>query len=108
MQPHPIHQLKSMQILFAFFLLTGVITNNTRQGTAINGSSEKGMLGDTWAWDGKEWKQLATAGPSPGAMGYMAYDKARDRTVLFGGRPGWPNNAHDTWEWDGKEWKEIK
>ena len=70
--------------------------------------SKEGMKGDTWSWDGKTWKQLATTGPSPRAMGYMAYDKNRDRIVLFGGRMGWPNDANDTWEWDGKEWKEIK
>jgi len=41
-------------------------------------------------------------------MGYMAYDKYRDRVVLFGGCLGWPNGANDSWEWDGKRWKEIK
>ena len=72
------------------------------------GISVDGMKSDTWSWDGKEWKQLATNGPSARAMGYMAYDKKRDRVVLFGGRPGWPNDANDTWEWNGNEWKEIK
>ncbi|MES1222367.1 MAG: kelch repeat-containing protein, partial [Bacteroidota bacterium] len=72
-----------------------------------------GILGDkttadTWSWDGKEWKLLATTGPSARVMGYMAYDKKRDRIVMFGGRLGWPNDANDTWEWDGNEWKEIK
>ncbi len=74
----------------------------------FGGMSKDGMKGDTWSWDGKTWKQLATTGPSSRAMGYMAYDKGRDRIVLFGGRMGWPNDANDTWEWDGKEWKEIK
>jgi hypothetical protein len=34
----------------------------------------------------------------------MVYDKARGRTVLFGGRAG----AHDTWEWDGQQWRQIE
>lgn len=83
---------------------------DTKRGVMIifGGMSGEGMKGDTWSWDGKTWKQLATSGPSPRAMGYMAYDKNRDKIVLFGGRMGWPNDANDTWEWDGKEWKEIK
>jgi hypothetical protein len=64
--------------------------------------------GDTWGWDGKTWKKLADTGPSARSMGYMAFDAARQKIVLFGGRPGWPNDADDTWEWNGTEWKEIK
>jgi hypothetical protein len=75
----------------------------------IFGGISNGVLkGDTWAWDGKKWKLLAETGPSARTMGYLAYDKARDRIVLFGGRMGWPNDANDTWEWDGKGWREIK
>jgi len=74
----------------------------------FGGMNSKGRLGDTWGWDGKQWKQLATTGPPARAMGYMAYDKSRDRAVLFGGRISWPIDAQDTWEWDGNEWKEIK
>lgn len=82
---------------------------DTKRGLLIIfGGLSNGMKGDTWSWDGNEWKQLSTAGPPPRAMGYMAYDKKRDKVVLFGGRLGWPNDANDTWEWDGNEWKEIQ
>ena len=37
-----------------------------------------------------------------------AYDKDRDKIVLFGGRLTWPNDVNDTWEWDGKQWTEVK
>jgi hypothetical protein len=40
-------------------------------------------------------------------MGYLAYDKARDRVVLFGGRKGWPDDLADTWEWDGVSWRRV-
>jgi len=85
-------------------------TYDSKRGSLIifGGLGDKGMKGDTWSWDGNSWKQLADKGPSPRAMGYMAYDKLRDKIVLFGGRLGWPHDANDTWEWDGKEWKEIK
>ena len=42
------------------------------------------------------------------AMGYMAYDRKRDRIVLFGGRKGWPDgDLNDTWEWNGTEWRRV-
>jgi hypothetical protein len=33
----------------------------------------------------------------------MAYDAARGRVVLFGGRLG-ETFLSDTWEWDGNDW----
>jgi hypothetical protein len=83
---------------------------DSKRGLLIifGGLGSDGMKGDTWSWDGKSWKQLAEKGPSPRAMGYMAYDNARDRIVLFGGRLGWPNDTNDTWDWDGEKWQEIK
>ena len=74
----------------------------------FGGISDRKMNNETWGWDGKQWKKLADTGPSARAMGHMAYDKKRDRIVLFGGRISWPNDANDTWEWDGTKWKEIK
>jgi hypothetical protein len=37
----------------------------------------------------------------------MAYDKQRDRIVLFGGRAGPGADLNDTWEWDGTAWRRI-
>lgn len=77
----------------------------------FGGIGADGMLGDTWSWDGREWKKLAdasAAGPEPRAMGYLAYDRRRDRIVLFGGRKGWPNDLNDTWEWDGARWNQPR
>ena len=53
------------------------------------------------------WSRLADTGPEPRAMGFLAYDKARDRVVLFGGRKGWPDDLADTWEWDGSTWRRV-
>ena len=76
----------------------------------FGGLGASGMLGDLWAWDGRAWTKLtdaSPAGPEPRAMGYIAYDRKRDRVVLFGGRKGWPNDANDTWEWDGARWSRV-
>ncbi|HEX5073451.1 MAG TPA: hypothetical protein VFW03_09605, partial [Gemmatimonadaceae bacterium] len=73
------------------------------------GGNHEGVLNDLWSWDGTSWKKLADSGPEPRVMGYIAYDKQRDRIVLFGGRRGVPDNSDlaDTWEWDGATWRRV-
>jgi hypothetical protein len=61
-------------------------------------------LGDTWEWNGASWVQRATTGPGLRTYHAMAYDVARQRTVLFGGRSG--SALNDTWEWDGVSWSQ--
>lgn len=35
----------------------------------------------------------------------MAYDEARQRVVVFGGRDSWATDySSETWEWDGTTW----
>ncbi len=52
-----------------------------------------------------DWKKLSP-GPSPSARVFhaMAYDSARQRVVLFGGRDSNWKFLNDTWEWDGTSW----
>jgi MYXO-CTERM domain-containing protein len=60
-------------------------------------------VADTWTWNGTQWTQQNPV-VSPSARGghAMAYDSARARLILFGGRAlFWPT---DTWEWDGTYW----
>jgi hypothetical protein len=54
-------------------------------------------LSDMWQWDGTRWTEIRLTGPTPGHryQPVMVYDKARDRTVLYGGIGA----ATDTWEW---------
>ncbi len=49
--------------------------------------------------------------PKPRFAHGMAYDRSRDRVVVFGGATGRTEQAEmfsDTWEWDGKKWQEIE
>ena len=64
------------------------------------------FLSDWWSWQDGAWTQLAATGASPGPRGQFgaAFDVARDRFVLFGGRPGGSTRLDDTWEWDGTSW----
>lgn len=87
-------------------------TYDSKRGQVIvfGGQTRNGALGDTWAWDGRAWTRLADGspdGPEARAMGYLAYDRGRDRVVLFGGRQRWPIDLNDTWEWDGSAWKRV-
>lgn len=70
------------------------------------------LFNDLWAFKNEEWHKIETSeSPHPRSEASMAYDKKRNKVVLFGGiyfnekrkivRLG------DIWEFDGKEWIEI-
>src|SRR5918998_1290718 len=52
------------------------------------------------------WTQKEDIGPSPREGHRMAYDAARQRVVLFGGR-GKAGSTNDTWGWDGGAWTQV-
>lgn len=67
-------------------------------------------LGDTWTFDGRQWREVTSAGGLPALSGHvMAYDPVRERVVMYGGH-GWNAAAassihyRDTWLWDGTRW----
>jgi hypothetical protein len=65
-------------------------------------------LGDTWSWDGTNWKQLHPANsPSPRPQALMAYSPVLHGVVLFGGGGDLNNLYSDTWGWDGSTWTAI-
>jgi hypothetical protein len=62
-------------------------------------------VADTWEWDGSAWSKVADAGPGLRAHQVMAYDRARNRVVLYGGFDLTTNQElHDIWEWNGTSW----
>ena len=63
------------------------------------------IMEDMWAWNGSQWTQIENSGATPGkrCMHAMAYDIARNKTVLYGGSNG-EIIFDDTWEWNGKSW----
>jgi len=64
---------------------------------------------DLWAWNGKSWRQLQPPAGTPRPIGrevpHLAFDDARGRLVMFGGRRR-PDILYATWEWDGERWHE--
>ena len=66
-------------------------------------SSLMPMLVDTWTFDGTNWSLRSPAtSPPPREQAGTAYDIARSRVVMFGGRN--TQFLDDTWEWDGTNW----
>lgn len=72
----------------------------------FGGASGLAARGDTWAWQGGAWTQLAPLASPPARFGHgMAYDPTRGRVVLIGGRDDAINTTYfDVWEFDGATW----
>lgn len=55
----------------------------------------------TWLWQGSAWsKVISGATPPTRTNAGIAYDRDRERVVVFGGDAP----LADTWEWDGTNW----
>ena len=78
------------------------MTGTRGRVVVFGGRNAAGLLGDTWEWDGESWTQVADSGPSKRFGHAMAFDRNRQRVVLFGGDSS--GRLSDTWEWDGNEW----
>jgi len=66
---------------------------------------------NTWTWDGRNWTQVATEGPS-GRISSLVYDGKNKQVVLFGGAgagssPQTRPYYNDTWVWNGKQWRQV-
>lgn len=79
-----------------------VLLHGGREGAGRSGAS----LNDTWAWDGQSWTEIPVDGPTSRDHHRAAYDRVRDRIVLFGGWNG-ESLENDTWEWDGSRWEQV-
>jgi hypothetical protein len=64
---------------------------------------------DTWEYDGAQWVRtppLPGGSPGPRYGHTLIYDRARQRTVLFGGMDSTSTHHNSLWEWDGHAWTE--
>jgi len=74
------------------------------------GGEENSFLGDTWRFRNHRWNEILTPGPGARAEAAIAYDRRRERIVLFGGyrRIGEETQRFgDTWEWNGERWMKM-
>lgn len=72
------------------------------------GTTGRYALDETWRYDGTNWQQLAPLTTPGGLYRHgLAFDEARQTTVLFGGRyDSWIQNQTkaDTWEFVNGDW----
>jgi hypothetical protein len=73
----------------------------------FGGAGTVPALGDTWAWDGTVWKQVADTGPSSRFGHAMA--SADQAIIMFGGLGGADLRAlNDTWAWRNGAWAQTQ
>ncbi len=80
-----------------------------RHQAVIYGGEGDEIYGDTWAWSGTEWAQVDQGGSGPPLMDEMAmaFDSARGKLVMFGGRDDLNYDLNDQWEWNGSQWRSV-
>lgn len=61
----------------------------------------------TWVWNGTTWTQTTASGPPARYLGAMAYDEARQQTILFGGTSDINFRDTFTWAWNGSAWSAV-
>lgn len=80
-------------------------------GGTANGSGSGARFGDSWTWNGTNWTQVATTGPTARFDHAMAFDNAAGNIKLFGGNtqalPATGGHQNDLWSWNGTAWTQI-
>jgi len=85
------------------------IAYDERRGRLVvfgGGSRDGRLFGDTWEWDGTEWRRRDGVGPSSRVGHSMAWSVADSAVLVYGGF-----NARgpltDLWKWDGDVWTRL-
>ncbi len=77
-------------------------------GAAPANSREQPFFGDTWIWNGKEWRKASDTGPRGRYAHGMTYDEKRGVVLVYSGAAAHKNAPlTDMWQWDGRQWSEI-
>jgi hypothetical protein len=84
--------------------------DSLRQRTVLfggaTGTGAASELGDTWEWDGSNWRQIDVPGPPARARHAMGFDPVRGEVILYGGELD-RAALTDTWTFDGARWRLI-
>lgn len=89
-----------------------MVHDSTRGVCVLFGGTNPSPIGgaslqDTWEWNGVAWTQVTTAtAPFRTGRHGLAFDRARGRTVAYGGIPSTQllGASNQTWEYDGVNW----
>jgi hypothetical protein len=84
-----------------------------RRGRVVlfGGADHERVRGDTWEYDGTQWRAVADSGPAPRTFAAAAYHSGRASVMVFGGNevlfgttPSPMTLLADLWEWNGARW----
>jgi hypothetical protein len=73
---------------------------------------QNNFFGDTWEWDGQDWKEISPTTSPPGRQGQlMFFDPVRGTVVIYGGYYVDESQTNvfldDAWEWVGGTWRQL-
>jgi hypothetical protein len=92
----------------------GMVFDMKRQQVVLHGGADESRVrDDTWTWNGRTWRFIASGGPGPRTFPAMAFDETRGEALLFGGNrvlfgTGAPDPntlLDDTWTLRGSTWR---
>ena len=88
---------------------TALVYDPQTENILLFGSGIGTFKSDVWSWDRTSWTMIPTSNMPDRSGHSVAYDKARDVFVFFGGvdRPG-GKALRDTWEWDRIAWSCVE
>ncbi len=77
----------------------------TQKIILFGGYSNSTDVGETWEFDGTNWKRLFPAtSPSSRRDHRMVFDAERNEIVMFGGYRNATGNLNETWVWKDNNW----
>ena len=83
--------------------------DTTRATVVMFGGGVPSLFGDTWEFDGVDWRSVVTASAPPPQFGHrLVHDAVRGATVLLGGFDPAIGTASGTWELSDGEWHEFR
>lgn len=90
----------------------GLAFDASRGMVVLFGGFDGSWRNDLWEWDGTTWTERCSSAPCNGSAPsrragmVLAYDGARQETLLFGGFDSTGSDVYlgDTWTWDGTAW----
>ncbi len=75
-------------------------------GTAGGKPPEQALT--IWSWQAECWRAVDKTGPAGRDFGVIAYDDARGRLIVYGGRGTSGEPLTDLSEWDGQKWQPLQ
>lgn len=90
----------------------GAFNDLTGQGVLYGGRLGSGIgagsSNQTWTWDGQWTLQAPAHTPTTRLYSAIAFDRARNRVVMFGGLIIGGTYTAETWLWDGTDWQMVQ